>query len=298
MPGMPIDKLKELLRERRAERANLSTVAEKRAMMEELSERFPTPDDALVESVSANGVPAEWVAAPGANLNRQVLYLHGGGYVQGSPNSHRSLGYNLSKASDARVLMLDYRLAPEHVFPAAVDDAVAGYKWMLSQGAHPSKIVIGGDSAGGGLTISALVAVRDAGLPLPAGGLCISPWTDLSQSGDSIVLREQEDPMLNAESLQWFADHYLGDTDPETPLASPIHADLSGLPPLLVQVGTSEVLYDDSTRLAEKAQLAGVSVTLKPWAEMVHVWHIFSPLITQGQDAVAEAGQFINARTS
>ncbi len=289
------EKLVGLLRAR--ERPNPLTVPAMRARMEELGEKFPAPDDALVEPVSAGGCSAEWVAAPGTNLNRQVLYLHGGGYVQGSLNTHRLLTYHLSRDADARVLALDYRLAPEHPFPAAVDDVVSAYKWMLSQGAHPSKITVAGDSAGGGLVVSALVSIRDSGLPMPAGGVCISPWTDLAGTGTSFETKRDEDPMLDTTILDWFAGLYLNGADIADPLASPLHADLSGLPPLLVQVGTSEILLDDAARLVERAQAAGVDATLKAWDGMVHVWHLFSPLLSEGRDGLVEAGNFIQSRT-
>ena len=289
------EKLVGLLRER--ERPDPLTPPAMRARMEELGEKFPAPDDALVEGVALESCAAEWVAAPGANLNRQVLYLHGGGYVQGSLNTHRLLTYHLSREADARVLALDYRLAPEHVFPAAVEDAVSAYKWLLSQGAQPSKITIAGDSAGGGLAVSALVSIRDEGFPVPAGGVCISPWTDLAGTGDSMKTKRDEDPMLDSAILDWFAELYLDGADIAHPLASPLHADLSGLPPLLVQVGTSESLLDDAARLVERARAAGVDATLKAWDDMMHVWHLFSPMLSEGLDGLAEAGDFIRART-
>lgn len=289
------EKLVGLLRER--ERPDPLTPPAMRARMEELGEKFPAPDDAQVEVTEAGGCPAEWVAAPASNPNRQVLYLHGGGYVQGSLNTHRLLTYHLSREADARVLALDYRLAPEHVFPAAVEDAVSAYKWMLLRGANPSKIIIAGDSAGGGLAVSALVSIRDEGLPLPAGGVCISPWTDLAGTGASMETKRDEDPMLDAAILDWFAALYLDGADLAHPLASPLHADLSGLPPLLVQVGTSEILLDDATRLVECARAAGVDATLEAWDDMMHVWHLFSPMLSEGLDGLAEAGAFIRART-
>jgi epsilon-lactone hydrolase len=290
------EKLIGLLRER--ERPDPLTPAAMRARMEELGEKFPAPDDALVEPVEAGERPAEWVAAPGSNPDRQILYLHGGGYVQGSLDTHRLLTYHLSHFADARVLALDYRLAPEHVCPAAIDDAVAAYKWMLAQGGQSSKITVAGDSAGGGLAISTLVAIQEEGLPMPAAGLCISPWIDMAGTGASMETRRDADPMLDAKILDWFAALYLGGADAEDPKASPLHADLSGLPPLLVQVGDDEILLDDATRLAARAQAAGVSVDLRVWEGMMHVWHLFSPLLSEGLDGLAEAGDFIRARSS
>ena len=290
------EKLIALLRER--ERPDPMTPATMRARMEELGEKFPAPADAIVERLEVAGCPAKWVAAPATNLNRQVLYLHGGGYVQGSPDVYRLLAYHLSRFADARVLVLDYRLAPEHVFPAAIEDATAAYKWMLAQGAYPSKITIAGDSAGGGLTISTLVSIRDEGLPLPTAGLCISPWTDLAATGDSIQTKRDIDPMLDIKTLHWFAELYLGGADANDPMASPLHADLTGLPPLLVQVGSDEILLNDATRLAARAEAAGVDATLRVWEGMMHVWPLFSPLLSEGLDGLAEAGAFIRARAS
>ena len=290
------EKLITLLRER--ERPDPLTPAAMRARMEELGEKFPAPADAIVEPIEAGGCPAEWVAAPTTNLNRQVLYLHGGGYVQGSPDVYRLLAYHLSRFADARVLVLDYRLAPEHVFPAPIEDSVAAYKWMLAQGAHPSKITVAGDSAGGGLTISTLVAIRDEGLPMPTAGLCISPWTDLAATGDSIQTKRDIDPMLDIKTLRWFADLYLGGADANDPKASPLHADLTGLPPLLVQVGSDEILLNDATRLTARAEAAGVDATLRVWEGMMHVWPLFSALLSEGLDGLAEAGAFIRTRAS
>ena len=194
------------------------TVAEMRARMEETGEKFPAPPEAVVEPTSIAGRPAEWVGAPGLPEDRAVLYLHGGGYVIGSFNSHRNLAHNLARASGTRVLMLDYRLAPEHPFPAAVDDAVAAYEELLDRGFLPSRLSVAGDSAGGGLTVAALVGLRYRGRPMPAAGLCISPWTDMEGVGASMALKRDEDPMLNQRMLFWFAERYLAGADPRSPL--------------------------------------------------------------------------------
>jgi acetyl esterase/lipase len=215
------------------------------------------------------------------------------GYVIGSINTHRDLASRLSLAAAARVLLIDYRLAPEHPFPAAVDDATAAYRWLLSSGADPSHMVIAGDSAGGGLTVATLVALRDAGTPLPAAGVCLSPWVDLECSGESMTTKAAADPMVRRDGLMKMAEWYLAGQPPRTPLAAPLYADLSGLPPLLIQVGTAEVLLDDSTRLAERARKAGVTVTLEPWEDMIHVWQAFAALLPEGRQAIDRIGEFI-----
>lgn len=256
------------------------------------------PDGVTCMPVDAGGVSAEWSAAAGVDEAKVVLYVHGGGYVMGSAGSHRDMTGRLSKAAGARVLSLNYRLAPEHPFPAPVDDAVAAYRWLLAQGISPGNIAIAGDSAGGGLAIATLLALRDAGEPLPAAGIGISPWVDMEGTGESMTTRAAVDPVVQKEGLLGMAKLYLGDADPKSPLAAPLHADLGGLPPLLLQVGDAETLLDDSTRLAEKARAAGVDVTLKVWDEMPHVWHLFAPILPEGRQAIDEIGSFVQARTA
>jgi acetyl esterase/lipase len=256
---------------------------------------FPVDADVKSEPVNAGGVKSEWVTAPGADPGRAVLYLHGGGYVIGSINTHRTLAGRISRAAKARVLVIDYRLAPEHPFPAAVEDSVAAYRWMLSTGLKPSRIAVAGDSAGGGLTVATLVAIRDAKLPVPAAGVPLSPWIDMEGLGDSMKSKAAVDPMVQKDGLLQMAAAYLAGKDPRTPLAAPLYADLAGLPPLLIQVGTAETLLDDSTRLAERARKAGVKVTLEPWENMIHVWQIFAPILDEGQQAIEKIGEFIRA---
>lgn len=256
------------------------------------------PEGVTCTPVEAGGVSAEWSVAAGVDETKVVLYVHGGGYVMGSAGSHRDVTGRLSKASGARVLSLNYRLAPEHPFPAPVDDAVAAYRWLLAQGISPGNIAVAGDSAGGGLAIATLLALRDAGEPLPAAGIGISPWVDMEGTGESMTTRAAVDPVVQKEGLLGMAKLYLGDADPKNPLAAPLHADLAGLPPLLLQVGDAETLLDDSTRLAEKARAAGVDVTLKVWDEMPHVWHLFAPILPEGRQAIDEIGSFFQARTA
>lgn len=266
------------------------TFQERRAGME--STAAPVPDDVTVERVDAGGVAADWVSAPGADASKAVLYLHGGGYVIGSAVTHRELASRVSRASGARVLVVDYRLAPEHPFPAAVDDAVAAYRWMLGQGIAPSAAAIAGDSAGGGLAVATLLALRDAGDSLPATAVCISPWVDLEMAGDSMTSRAELDPMVQKPTLTEMAAAYLGGADAKSPLASPLHAELGGLPPLLVMVGTSETLMDDAVRLAEKARAAGVEVTYEPWEDMIHIWPMFA-IMPEAIQATDRIGAFL-----
>ena len=271
-------------------------VAISRARYEKLASVLGSAPDAKCEKVDAGGVPAEWVAAPGTNETRAVLYLHGGGYAIGSLNTHRRLAYDISAASSARVLLIDYRLAPEHPFPAAVDDAATAWRWLLGQGIAPNRLAIAGDSAGGGLTIATLINLRDQKLALPACAAAISPWVDLEGVGTSMTARSKQDPMVQKEGLLWMASMYLAGKDAKTPLAAPLHADLKGLPPVLVQVGTAETLLDDATRLAEKLHLAGNDVRLAIWPNMLHVFPFFAPVLSEGRDGCVEIGNFIRSK--
>ena len=254
------------------------------------------PAGLIREPIQVNGVPAEWVSARGAAADRAVLYLHGGGYVLGSIATHRELAARISAASGARCLVIDYRLAPEHPFPAAVEDAVKAYRWLLDVGYAPERLAIAGDSAGGGLTMATLLALRDAKLPMPATAVCISPWVDLAVEGESMSTRAKEDPMLSREPLLAMAKHYIGSGTARAPLASPVFADLRGLPPLLIHVGDHETLLDDSTRLAERARRAGVEVELEIWPEMIHVWHAFAAMVPEGREAIERIGAHLAKR--
>ena len=254
--------------------------------------------DAKCEKVDAGGVPAEWVMAPGCDTGRAILFLHGGGYAIGSLNTHRRLAYDISATSAAKVLLIDYRLAPEHPFPAAIDDAASAWRWLLQQGFAANRLAIAGDSAGGGLTIATLVNLRDKKLGLPACAVAISPWVDLEGVGGSMTSRAAQDPMVQKDGLLWMAKMYLGGKDAKTPLAAPLHADLKDLPPILVQVGTAETLLDDATRIAEKLHAAGVDVRLAVWPNMLHVFPLFAPILSEGRDGCIEIGNFIRAKTA
>ena len=269
----------------------------RRRSFERMTDTFTIDVPARYSRVNAGGVTAEWVTAEGASDSRVVLYFHGGGYIIGSPRTHRAMMAHLSKAAGARVLALDYRLAPEHPFPAPVEDSVTAYRWLLAEGFDPARIALGGDSAGGGLTVTALVQIRYLGLPMPGAGVCISPWVDMEGLGESMETRAKADPMVNKENLMVSAKTYLGGADPRAPLAAPLYADLRGLPPILIQVGDAETLLDDSTRLAGVAREAGVDVQLDVWDDMIHVWHVFAPILPEGKRAISQAGEFIKKHT-
>ena len=294
MTTAQLDSLVTLLRSRPA--PETPEVAEVRARFEKMGEFLGGAPDGKCEKVDAGGVPAEWVTAPGCDPARAVLYLHGGGYVIGSINTHRRLAYDISAASGARVLVIDYRLAPEHPFPAAIEDAAKAWRWLLQQGFAASRLAIAGDSAGGGLTLATLVNLRDQKLGLPACAVAISPWVDLEGVGTSITGRAAQDPMVQKDGLLWMAGLYLNGKDAKTPLAAPLHADLKGLPPILVQVGTAETLLDDATRIAEKLHAAGVDVRLAIWPNMLHVFPLFAPILSEGRDGCLEIGSFIRSR--
>jgi len=276
--------------------SNTLTTEQRRRQYERAERVFPTPPDVKVEIVATPARPAEWLTPPGVRTDAVVLYLHGGGYVIGSPRSHRHLAAAIARAAGTRALLLDYRLAPEHPFPAALEDALAAYQWLLGQGLAPGRVVIAGDSAGGGLTMAALLALRDRGLPRPAGGVCISPWVDLTCSGRSYATKAAADPIVTREGVAGMAQAYIGDGDPKRPLVSPLYADLRNLPPLLVQVGGDEVLLDDALGLGERARAAGVDVTVEEWPAMVHVWHWFLPMLDEAERAIGVIGTFVRSR--
>lgn len=291
-----LDQVIALVKSREIDESQGATEGRRRSF-ERMTDGFTIGVPAKYSRVNAGSVTAEWVKAEGASDSRVVLYFHGGGYIIGSPRTHRAMLAELSQASAARVLALDYRLAPEHPFPAPVEDALAAYRWLLGEGFDPARIAVGGDSAGGGLTVAALVQTRYLGLPIPAAGVCISPWVDMEGLGESMQTRAEADPMVGRENLMVSAKTYLGGADPRAPLAAPLYADLRGLPPLLIQVGDAEVLLDDSTRLAGVAREAGVEVQMEVWDDMIHVWHLFAPILPEGRQAIQQAGDFIKKHT-
>lgn len=295
MPSQELQTIINMLRARPVATPDMP-MEQARAAFDAVANMFLLAADVRRETVDVDGTPGEWITTEGGPAEATILYLHGGGYVIGSINSHRELISRIARSAGARALAIDYRLAPEHPFPAAVEDATKAYRWLLHHDVSPKSIVIAGDSAGGGLTVATLLALRDAGDPLPAAAVCISPWTDLEITGESMVTKADVDPMIRPDEAKGEAARYYGEAGPRHPLVSPIHADLSGLPPLLVQVGTSEVLLSDSTRLAERAKAAGVDVTLEEWAEMIHVWHFFAFMLPEGQQAIERIGEFVRAK--
>jgi monoterpene epsilon-lactone hydrolase len=298
MPSVAMRDLMAVLRDRR--RASVgqasATVEEARATFAPAGPVHPVPDDVLVSEVSAGGVRAHWLAAPGADADRVLLFLHGGGYELGSLRSDGELAARLGRASRMRVLFPEYRLAPEHPFPAAIDDVRAVWRWLRTdQQLSAGSLAVAGDSAGGGLAVALLVATRDAGDALPAAAVLMSPTVDLTSSGASMTDRADEDPISTPTLLHQLASDYLAGADPRTPLASPLFASLSGLPPLLVQVGTADLLLSDSERLAEAAADAGVDVLLEVGEGLPHVYQLALGT-PEAAEATERVGRFLRAR--
>ncbi len=291
MAGAEITKLKNIIREKALPPGVEPPLEQMRKAMEKVA--FRVADDVKAEPVTVAGRPAEWVRAPGIQAGRAILYLHGGGYVMGSINTHRSLAGEVSRAAQAAVLLVDYRMGPEAPFPAAVEDGVASYRWLLDQGFTPKSLAIAGDSAGGGLTMATLVSARDQGLPMPAAAVPISPWVDLTCTNDSYKTRAAADPMINPSGIGRMVGFYLQGQDPKQPYASPNFADLKSLPPLLIHVGRDEVLLDDSIKLDAKAKADGVTSTLEIWDDMIHVWHAFHPMLPEAKQAITRVGSFL-----
>lgn len=272
--------------------SDTQTLAELRTLYDKATRAFPLPEDIVREDVSVAGIASERLTPKGARSDAVLLYLHGGGYGIGSPRSHRHLAGDIARRAGITALVPDYRLAPEHPFPAAVDDSLAVYRELIASVA-PSRIAVAGDSAGGGLTAALLLAARDAGLPMPAASICISPWTDMTSAGASYSERALVDPLVTMTGLSRYRDAYLRDADRRAALASPAHADLTGLPPLLIQVGGDEILLDDARLLAEKARAAKVDTRLEVWPGMIHVWHWYWPMLDEGERANAAIAHFI-----
>jgi acetyl esterase/lipase len=253
----------------------------------------------VITPVREGSIRGEWVeAGPSSHARGVVLYLHGGGYVACSPASHRPITARLARLTGRRVLALDYRLAPEHRFPAALVDCVAAYRWLLDRGVAPETIALAGDSAGGGLVLATLVRARDEGLRLPASGVCFSPWTDLAATGDSLAGKAGHSGALSPERVAAFAAIYLGDASPQHPHASPLFADLHGLPPLLIQAGAGEFLVDDARRVHARLLAAGGTSTLSIFEDVPHAWQIFDGYIPEARQALRQAATFIEATRS
>jgi epsilon-lactone hydrolase len=294
MGDQEIDAIRALL----LARPRPNELSERRKRLDDLGIQYKIPTDVHIESVDANGVKAEWSSTPNADPGCAILFLHGGGYVSGSLDSHRPLATEIGRACGARTLALAYRLAPEDPFPAAIEDALTGYRFLLSCGIEPRHIAVGGDSAGGGLTVALMVSARDAGLPQPVCGWCVSPWVDLECLGESMTSKAEVDPLIQKAYLMEVAAAYLNGADPRTPLAAPIYASLKGLAPLLIQVGSAETLLDDAVRLANVGADGDVAVTLEVWPNMIHAWPLFHQQVTAGRHAIAHAAAFIRSKMS
>lgn len=256
---------------------------------------MPERPNTIIKSVDANGVPADLITAPEAFGKRIILYLHGGGYLFGSRNTHRRLASDLSAAAQTQVLLIDYRLAPEYPFPSALEDGLTSYHWLIEKlNVDSTQIALAGDSAGGNLALSIMLSLKKDCQPLPACALLMSPFTNFARKGRSLQTLVELDPFVSPELLKIVVNSYLPKGDYHNPIVSPIYADLSTLPPLLIQVGSQEILLDDSLRLVNKAAADNVAVELKVWQDMVHCFQLFAPHLANGRKAISEAGAFIN----
>jgi epsilon-lactone hydrolase len=291
MSSSEIDAVRELLRSK----PRPTSFPERRQRLDAIGSISLIAEDIGLEPIDANGVAAEWSLAPGSDPSKVLLFFHGGGYCSGSIVSHRGMVTKAGRAAQARTLAVGYRLAPEHPFPAAIEDARSAYRFLLDQGVAPSKIAIGGDSAGGGLTLALMTSVRDAREPLPACAWLVSPWVDLRMTGASLAEKAAIDPLVSKPYLEELASAYLAGADPANPLVSPLNADLAGLPPLLVQAGSAETLLDDAVRIARRAGAVDVRVNLEIWPHMIHAWHLWAAQLEAGRRAIASAGAFIRA---
>lgn len=267
-------------------------IGKHRALIERSAGIIKAPKDLTVERTIVGGIPGEWLRMPGSIEERVLFHLHGGGYAMGSCLTHRGMAARLAGACGVQAFLPEYRLAPENPFPAALEDALAAYRGLLQEGILPQNIIISGDSAGGGLALATLVSLRDGGEPLPAAAVCFSPWTDLALTGESLTTRAKADPWIIRRAAEIQAAWYYGDNDPRNPLISPVYANLRGLPPILIQVGEDEILLSDSTRLAERAQEAGVDVVLDIWPGMWHVWQCLAPKMPEASRAIEAAGKY------
>jgi len=278
-------------------RPTAGSFAERRERWTRTFQEFcPTPAGTAVETWHADSVGGEWVCAADADPRRDrvVLHFHGGGYTAGSAAAYRGLSARLSAACRCPVVSVDYRLAPEHPYPAALEDCVAAYRWLVRDiGVAPRRLALAGDSAGGNFMVAGMTLLRDAGEALPAAAVGLSAQFDMSLSGDSVTSRAHRDPMISPESIRNCAAAYVGRADPRDPLVSPLFADLRGLPPLLLQVGSEEMLRDDNARLAEKARASGVDAAFEEWQGMMHVWHLFSDRLEDGRKALGRIGDFV-----
>jgi acetyl esterase/lipase len=269
---------------------------ERRARSEKFAAEFLLPPGICVEQDVLGSVPVEWIHPNNAHAGRVFFHLHGGGYVLGNPARSRPFTTEFALKARCHVVSIDYRLAPEHPFPAAVTDALVAYSALLASGQSPETIAIGGEFAGGGLAVATLIAARNAHLAMPAALLAISPWTDMDCSAPSIAALAHTDPLLSARTLREMADAYIQRGDPRAPTASPAHADLHGLPPMLIHVGSEEVLLDDAKALERRARVSGANATLEIWPGMIHAWHMFHDVLPEADEAIAKLAQFVRRR--
>ena len=267
--------------------------AERRQRIEEVGSVWPVADDVRLEAADLNGVPGEFSLAPGSDASRVLMYFHGGGYCSGSIVSHRRMVTEAGRAARMRTLAVAYRLAPEHPFPAALEDAMTAWRFLRAQGVAARDIAVGGDSAGGNLTIGLINRLRAAGEEQPACAWLASPWTDLTMSGASLAAKDAVDPLIHKTYLEELASAYAGSADRRDPLLSPLFSDLRGFPPTLIQVGSSETLLDDAVRFARAAGAADVPVTLQVWPHMIHAWMMWNAKLTDGRRALAQMGAFV-----
>jgi monoterpene epsilon-lactone hydrolase len=270
--------------------------AERRARIEEVGTVWPVADDIRLEPVDLGGVPGEWSLAPGSDAARVLMFFHGGGYCSGSIASHRRMVTEAGRAARMRALAVAYRLAPEHPYPAAHDDAMKAWRFLRAQGIAAERIAVGGDSAGGNLTITLINRLRAAGQAQPACAWLASPWTDLTMSGQSLATKDAVDPLIHRSYLEELASAYAGAADGRgDPLISPLFANLQGFPPTLIQVGSAETLIDDAVRFAAAAGAADVNVTLEIWPHMIHAWPMWNAKLADGRKALEHAGKFLRA---
>jgi acetyl esterase/lipase len=272
------------------------SLEEQRANYDAMLSATPVGDDVTVEPVTIEHIAADMVSVPSSAADRVILYLHGGGYVIGSNVAYRGFAGRLARATSSRVCVVNYRLAPEHPFPAALDDAVMAYSWLRRQGYAANRIVIAGDSAGGGLTLATLLKLRESGEPLPAGAVTLSPWSDLAGTGATLAPGAVDDPLVQGDAIGGMAGMY-APNDLTNPLASPLYGDYAGLPPLLIQVGGREVLLDDAVRVRDKARAAGVDVTYFEGDGLIHVWPVLAEDAPESEAALNQIGGFVTAHT-
>lgn len=265
----------------------------RRAILEDGARFLPMPSRVEVERVAVGLMPAEWLRPRGAPQERGVLFLHGGAFTMGSCTTHRALASRIAIAGGTAVLLPEFRLAPEHPFPASLEDCLTAYRWLLDRGTPPRRIALAGDSSGAALAVSLAMRTRDGGLPLPAAIACLSPWADLGLTGETLTTRAQLDPVCSVSESRFHAGHYIGALDPRDPRLSPIYADLRGLPPILIQAGDHEILLSDALRLAERARTCGVETELEVWDGMWHVWHFFAGYVPEAREAIDRVGAFL-----